>query len=286
MSARTFAQINTSLLRSGKLRNCSHSERWAYICAHLTPLGRFAGQFEYPVVMWAQDACIDTGEMENTIHRLVSVGLIEFDFEDEFVRIVGFHRQRPPDNASKVISLAADFYTIGQESEARKIMRLNGAAEFSVAAIQRAQSWSPDSKDRPKLNEALKTFLSGQWQEHGDVLSTALSDELVSAGKATRDELAAIFPPLLAFEQNTMPTPCQHPEDTMPAYEDVDETQTKTRRKKDKEEDGANFRHETPSTASHADSGDFLRIGASGIGTSTLSPREATKRSVLANGGR
>ena len=234
MSARTFAQINTTLLRSKKIRECSHSERWAYLCAHLTPLGSFTGLFEYPLALWARDAGLTIDDTKAAIHWLVEVGLIEFDHDEEIVRIVGFHRQRPPANASQVISQTGDLFSIAEESEAREMMRLRCIAEFAVAAIQRAQQWKPDSPEHRKLRDAHGPFLAGQWQEHGDVVARLIDAELMRAKKATRDEMASLFSPLLAINQNTSLTPCLHSANTVPAYEDEDGEKTKTERRRKK----------------------------------------------------
>ncbi len=100
MSGKTFAQINCSLLRSKRLRDCNHAERWAYVSAHLTPMGNFTGLFTYPQVMWAQDAAVSVDDIASIAARLSELGLIEYDADEELLRIVGLHRQRPPENAS------------------------------------------------------------------------------------------------------------------------------------------------------------------------------------------
>ena len=281
MSGRTFAQINASLLRSKKIKECSHSERWAYICAHLTPLGSFSGQFDYPLVMWCQDAGIAPDDMPAVIEKLCKVGLIEFDMDDEFIRLVGFHRQRPPENASRVISLIGDFTVTGPENPKHEAMRVKGIAEFAVAAVQRAQGWKPDSPDWPKLRQALNAFLCWVWQEYGDEFLHFLSQELDHASKAAKGEIQSLLPPML--ENDTLSTPCQDPV----ATRDVDET----RRRRDKYEDETktktpqNFRENQSLDVSQVDGVEVLRRGDEPNRSALSSgPLESTKRSALVMG--
>lgn len=241
MAARTFAQINTGILRSKKLKECNHSEKWAYMCAHFTHLGSFHGFFEYPLVLWAQDADMSIDELREAVNRLCDLGLVEYDFEEEYVRIVGVHRQRPPDNASKVMALTSDYYSLAEESSAQEMMRLRGVAEFSVAAVQRAQQWKPDSPEHEKLRDALKPFLNGQWQEHGGILTELIDTELERAKKTTRDEMEALFPQLHVASMGTVPTPCPHHANTVAAYTDTDETQTQTNTKTKTQTQTAHF---------------------------------------------
>ncbi len=275
---RTFAQINSSLLRSKKIKECSHSERWAYICAHLTPLSAFSGQFDYPLVMWGQDAGIEPDEMPGVVEKLCEVGLIEFDPDDEFIRLVGFHRQRPPENASRVISLIGDFTAVGPENPTHEAMRIKGIAEFAVAAIQRAQGWKPDSPDWPKLRQVLNAFLCRVWQEHGDDFLQYLDDELNHASEAAKGEIQSLLPPML--EKDTLSTPCPDAVDTR----DVDETRRIRDQYEDEDENKtAHFlREEQNFDASYLQSVEVLRKGNEADGSAPSSgPRESTKRSAL-----
>ena len=291
MSSRTFAQINCSLLGSKKLRQCNHQEKWAYLCAHLSPLSNFRGQFSYPLPLWARDADLTLDEIEECANRLQELGLIEFAPDEEVVRIIGFHRQRPPKNASIMASLVSDF--VGDLLEGGSdvgAMSLRGAAEMVVASVQGAQSWKPDSQEWSKLRDLFKPFMNRLWQEHGDAFVAALKDETQGNGKAVEKEIGSLFPILLETQRSAIPAPCQHNAPTMAAYKDVDVDETRLRRDLDKdgdeEKDGANFRRETRSAESRTETGDLLRMGASGNGSIPLGPREETKRSALANGGR
>jgi hypothetical protein len=233
MAGRTFAQINCSILRSRKIGTIGHAERWAYLCAHLTPLSAFTGVFTYPSVMWARDAVLSAEEFEDAVARLVAANLIDWEPEDELVRIVGFHRQRPPENASRSSSLIADFEELLREHSVARGIVLRGAAEFAVAAIVRAQAWKPDSPDMPKLRETLGRFLRATFQEDGEAFLDVLAIEAEASSKAARQELQALFPPLLIHQRDTVPTPCRDRVGTR----DVDETRRRPDENKDSDED-------------------------------------------------
>ena len=104
---------------------------------------------------------------------------------------------------------------------------LRGAAEFAVAAMVRAQGWRPDSPDMPGLREALRQFLRANYREDGEQFLDALAAEADGCSKAARQELQALFPPLLMHQRDTVPTPCREVTGTR----DVDETKTRQTRK-------------------------------------------------------
>ena len=109
MASRKFSQINAGILRSRKLAKCNHVEKWAYLCTHFTMQSNYIGIFRYQQVLWEKEAALTGDEFEKVIAKLTSLGLVEFDVEEEMVRVIGFHRQRPPENTSRVISMIKDF---------------------------------------------------------------------------------------------------------------------------------------------------------------------------------
>ncbi|MCI2399284.1 hypothetical protein [Aliiroseovarius subalbicans] len=288
MALKKFAQINCSILRSKKMADCNHEERWAYLCAHLTPIGSYTGIFHYPLVLWAQDAGTAVDELHGVVNRLCEAGLVEYDHDEELLRIVGLHRQRPPENASRLVSMLGDLSNMETDSGSVARIWMNGVAELSVAAVKRAQSWIPDSAEWPKLREPLKAFLRQSYQEYADDFLEPFAAELKHAGKAGRAELVSIFPLLTELDR----APCRHPADTVAAHVDVDvdvddtetntktETETKTKTKTPRE-----FSETLTSDVSHAEGVEVLRNGAAlDRGSPIPSPRESTKRSALVMG--
>ncbi|MDQ2091374.1 hypothetical protein NO357_15850 [Marimonas arenosa] len=164
-------------------------------------------------------------------------------------------------------------------------MRLHCIAEFAVSAVQRAQQWKPESPEHQKLREVLRPFLACQWQEHGDVVTELLDLELSRAKKATRDEMASLFHPLMTVNRNTVPTPCGHGDKSVAAHEDldIDETNTERRRKKEEYEHGAISGYDGTASEVTAEVSEMLIMEDRAENVSrSLGPTEATKRSALA----
>ncbi|MBL4768234.1 MAG: hypothetical protein JKY94_11045 [Rhodobacteraceae bacterium] len=278
--AKTFALINSSLLRSKKLKGCDHNVKWAYLCAHLTPLSGFSGLFEYPLVMWAQDADIPYDEFGDVLAKLCEAGLIEYDKDDELLRIISFHRQRPPENASRAISLVADFTTLIPDHSPCGMMRLKAVAEFVVATIQRAQGWRPNSPDWPKLRDSFKPFLANLWKEYDDTFLDIMRAEITSVGKAAQAEIHSLFPVLEQVNHGTLSTPCPHPARTL----DVDETRRREDENKDLDENKTMqiSRFEPSESTLPVDRSDLPRIGKlAGQQSQSRGPLKSTLNSAL-----
>lgn len=205
MAGRSFAMIRPSLLKSKKVRECDHPEKYAYLCTHFTSLGNSVGNFNYPMVMWAQDACVKPDKMPEIIARLIEIELIDYDFTEEIIRIIGFLRKSPPTNASWITSILKHFakeeHTTGKSGE----MRIANIAEMVVASMHHSQKWNPEKRDFQNLIEMMETFLKSIFAEHGKVFLEALEAELEHYGKSTRLSMELVLPPLL---NNASPTLC------------------------------------------------------------------------------
>lgn len=215
--AKTFAQIEATLPHSRKMRQINHEQKWAYLCAHLTPLGGFIGLFRYPKSVWADDAGLPTPMLNAAIVKMTEVDLISFDHDEGFVRIIGwFLKKNAPENASRMASLATDFADLDAPDQ----LVIESAAEFAVGSIKRAQRWKPDSTEWGKLRDVFKPFLATMRQNFEDDFQEALADQLVGQNRAVKVELCALMPSL----QHYLEAPCPHPAHTVGAHE------TKTRR--------------------------------------------------------
>lgn len=222
MSGKDFAQINSGILRSRKLRVLTHGEKWAYLCTHLTSNGKFCGVFCYPLDTWASEAQLGSVEMSAALEKLVQVGLVEFDEGEELVRIIDYHHQRPPQNASFCGSLFADLksYLYGAEGEAGLVAR--AISELAVAALTRAREMKPDGGEVLKMRDQIKDALSYAHQDAGEELVAALSKELLRAPRAVRADAASLFAPLAMALQATVTPPSAHRANTRDL--DLDET--------------------------------------------------------------
>ena len=210
--SKSFAQIETSLPHSKKIRQLSHEERWAYLCAHLTPLGGYMGLFRYSTAVWADDADLPRSSLVGAIEKMISVGLIEYSAEDEHVRIQNwFMKKNAPENASRMASLAANYATI----DAPDHLLLKSVAEFTVGSVKRAQRWKPDSSEWGKLRDVFKPFLANMRQNYEDDFHSALNDQLEGQNRAVKSEVCALMPSLQFFIE----APCPHRAHTVAAHD-------------------------------------------------------------------
>lgn len=216
-----FAQIETSLPHSQKFRQLDYKERWAYLCAHLSPLGGYIGTFRYPLSVWGDDAALTRTELEVAIATMERVGLVSFNAEESFVQIVGwFLKKNAPENASRMASLAADFTALDAPDD----MVIASAAEFAVGAIKRAQRWKPDSPEWQKLRDVFKPFLMTMRQNYEDDFHEAIAEQLEGQNRAIKAEICALMSSLQFY----LEAPCPHPDHTVGAHDTRrHETQTK-----------------------------------------------------------
>jgi hypothetical protein len=242
--------------------------------------------FRYPVSVWADDAALSVPELEACIEELVRVGLIEFDTEEQVVRIVAwFHKKNCPENASRMISLVREYQSIENDSPA---MLLSSVSEFVVGAVRRAQSWDSTSPDWDKLRASFKEFMRQTYQDYGNDFLEALAAEVLAAGKAVRAEICSLFPlceeTLVAAEG----APCPHPEDTLPPHvHDMDMTRHGDEHEKKHEEEinTAQFPSEVEQSQTQGEKGnvEVLRKGGDQTGRGSQSrPLDGTKLSRLA----
>jgi len=263
---KTFAQIETTLPHSRKLRQLNHRERWAYLCAHLTPLGGFIGLFRYPKAVWADDADLSVAELDVAIQKMTEAGLLSFDHDEDFVRIQSwFLKKNAPENASRMASIAADYADLDAPDE----MVLSSAAEFTVGALKRAQRWKPDSVEWAKLREVFKPFLASMRHNFEDDFHAALADQLVGQNRAVRVELGALMPSL----QHHLEAPCPHPAHTVGAHD------TKTRRHLDETKTRKDENYTDQNSSENVQpftSLSFAEVGSAEKGPKSQGPRSQT----------
>lgn len=218
MGARAFTMIGVGLAGSRKIRALkTDTARWAYVCAHVSKLSRFVGMFELPKAIFAHDVGVCIEDLDDIIEDLQRVGLIEYDDDTEFIRIVAWHRKvNAIANASAARSIAIDFVSgLLPDGE----MRIRAVAEFAVGALERAKQWKPESADRPKLYDELKELLAGDYQDYGEELLRCLVAETKTASRAIQRELGVVFPPYLEARS-------RHRADTVSTQVEVDQTET------------------------------------------------------------
>lgn len=229
MTSRPYAQIECSLTNSKKLRGLSsHSGRWAYLCAHLSDYCTYSGLFRYPSVIWAHDAQIDPDSLSSVVSELVEAGLIEYDPDEEFVRIVGWHHKRSgPDNPNRVDSIIADLSSLSAINDE---MFCASVSELAAASVKRSLRWLGNTGSRDQLYGSLRVFLAEAYQDYGDALIASLNAELEASPASVGKEIGAIFPALMLTNKEPLDNPSGRVPPTLAEHEmrrDVDEMKMK-----------------------------------------------------------
>jgi hypothetical protein len=94
-----FAKVSRTLWRSRKFRSLgSNGARLLYLYLITCPHGNSAGCFALPVMYACADLGIDEASFRKGIDALTNAGLIDWDEDEEIVRIVGWFRFNVPHN--------------------------------------------------------------------------------------------------------------------------------------------------------------------------------------------
>ncbi len=232
MANKPYAQIDGSLLISKKFRGLPNNDaRFAYVSVHLSPMGNYLGHFRYPLVVWADEVQLDGDSMRGIAELLIEAKLIEYDFDEEIVRVVGwFYKRNQPENGSRMLGLAKDFERLGDDAPE---LQAHAVAEFAFGCIRASKSWDKDSSEHDKLQRALTSLLPEKHDQLGDELMAALVEEATRNKRGASDEIALMLPAfgdfIVASQQThnglgetssslpapTLPTPCRLGVDTL-----------------------------------------------------------------------
>lgn len=231
---RTFAQIECGLPHSRKIASLDHAGRWAYLCAHLSPLGGYIGLFRYPKSIWADDAGLSLPQIQQQIAKMIDAGLVACDQDEGFVWIKGwFLKKNAPENASRMSSMAADILA----TDAPDDLLMMAAAEFAVGSVKRAQRWKPDSPDLLRMRDVFKPFLATMRTNFEDDFGEHILEQLEGQNKAVRAELFSLMPTLELCSEARWGGPTPHPAATIHLHEttrdrNLDEQKTEKRKEK------------------------------------------------------
>ena len=209
MANKTFAQINTSLLTSKRFRSLdSCSERNVYFTAHLSGQANYAGLFHYPLSYYAREAGVDESHIRGIVERLIKVGLIEYDWDEEFIRITQwFYKKNCPENRSRVASLANDY--IAGTFPTTDITR-NSIAEFVLGCLCRAHRFKKGSEHGAEIVEELRQFLAKVGFGFGSLIPV-LKREYLAHGSNVKREFEHVLMGLVeaeAIEARESPFAC------------------------------------------------------------------------------
>ncbi|WP_282091226.1 hypothetical protein [Epibacterium ulvae] len=184
MAVKYYAQIDFDLFSNPKYRALSSNDiRYIYLAAHCSKLSNYIGLFRYPVDIWSYDASAKPLEIEAAISELQRCDLIEYDFEYQTLRLVGwFSSLNAPNNGNQMkghIKSFSGLPTCPPEMFCRAV------SEFTVASFKQALSWEDLSPEHKKVHDAFRTFLKAQFFKYGDDFNLILMDEINKRGRVT-----------------------------------------------------------------------------------------------------
>ncbi|QBF30801.1 hypothetical protein CFI11_06160 [Thalassococcus sp. S3] len=88
MAKKDFVMIETALLRRRGFRSLETcSERNAHLTATLSTQANYIGVFRYPLDWFSSESKIRREDLVRVVRRLEDVGLIEYDEEEENLRL-------------------------------------------------------------------------------------------------------------------------------------------------------------------------------------------------------
>jgi hypothetical protein len=108
--SRSYAKISTSLWRSKKLRSLKNNDRakLLYLYLHTCPHVNSVGCFNLPAGYVTADMGWGEEHIAEALESLQESGLIEWDANEEIVRIVNFIRFDPPTNPKHAGAMGKD----------------------------------------------------------------------------------------------------------------------------------------------------------------------------------
>ena len=192
MAVKYYAQIDFDLFSNPKYRALSSNDiRYIYLAAHCSKLSNYIGLFRYPVDIWSYDASAKSLEIEAAISELQRCGLIEYDFEYQTLRLVGwFNSLNAPNNGNQMKGHIKSFSGM---PACPPEMFCRAVSEFTVSSFIQALSWEDLSPEHKKVHEAFRTFLKAQFFKYGDDFNLILMEEINKRGRVTFGAIQACY---------------------------------------------------------------------------------------------
>ncbi|MES0864521.1 hypothetical protein ABLN87_19390 [Ruegeria sp. SCPT10] len=175
MAKKDFVMIETALLRRKSfhsLETCS--ERNAYLTATLSSQANYIGVFRYPLDWFSSESKIPVEDLVGVVGHLEDVGLIEYDLEEENLRLRDwFYTSNIRTSANTVKRAARDFL----KSDVPRIASVSrAAAEFVVASLKGVSGYGQESDHGPKVFEVLRGFLCRAVNEFPEIEASLLAE--------------------------------------------------------------------------------------------------------------
>jgi len=209
MANKDFVMIETALLRRKGFRSLDTcSERNAYLTATLSTQANYIGVFRYPLEWFASESKIHKEDLVPIVRRLEDVGLIEYDEEEENLRLRDwFYTSNIRTSANTVKRAARDFL----KSEVPRIASVSRAtAEFVVASLKGVSGYGRESDHGPKVIEVLRDFLCRAVNDFPE-LEASLLAEMEQHGAGVKLGFDEVFLGLVQGEAGATRTICRAP---------------------------------------------------------------------------
>ena len=158
---------------------------------HCSKFSNYIGLFRYPVDIWSYDACVKPIEIEAAILELRKSNLIEYDADQQTIRLVGwFYSLDAPDNGNQMKGHIKSFQGI---TFCPPEIFCCAAAEFTVSSFIQTSNWEATSPEHKKAYDAFRSFLKTQFFKYGDDFNTILMNEINSRGKIAYGSIQACY---------------------------------------------------------------------------------------------
>lgn len=201
MSGMKFAMVEQALHDKARWRALLDNPlaRYTYLIIRTSTRLNFAGCFHYPLPLLSYETGISEQDLPNIIDRLITEGMIEYDYSNGWVRVEDwYYGVYAQENASKVKKWSR-FYLESQFPQCD--LATNSVAEFVVGALRRAGNFHEESNHAEAVYQVLFGFARNASQIFSG-FPQALERELYQNGQSTWQHLRGRGEELLRVARN------------------------------------------------------------------------------------
>lgn len=193
MSKVSFTMVKSDIHNDPKIRSLPKNDvaRLAYFVMTTSPSTTYTGCFFYPIEHLCSHSGIDREIATSSMERLVGVGLVEYDHQTEFVRLVGwFYKFFVPANADHLSKVVKSFL---RDPLPRNAMSARAVSEFIVGSLVKAKSFDRNKPHTANYYAHLQTCVTDAEILYPDLLA-AIRAEIVLNAPEVRDDFAILHP--------------------------------------------------------------------------------------------
>lgn len=149
---REFGKISSSITRSKKFRKLDDDRaQLVYLLLHISESGNSIGCFHMPPDRLAIEIRKPIEHIEDAYQRLIEIGLIRYEYEEEFIQIVGFMAHTPPSSFKHLAGVEKLFRNVPKGNLKDQL-----ANEIADALIEKADGWSDEIESKSVFLERAK----------------------------------------------------------------------------------------------------------------------------------